>query len=164
MEPVSSDWQDRKGVLAQVRFGLENGNVKSVLAFLEELSKKDIFVLGDKRCSEIWSYPGLSTTKWLHSCKPRRTCRPKLPRPLLSKWSTPSQASRAVIMMGARCDNQDMAGEDRYLEAPIRLAMILNLLLTSKSSSESTTAGGPTSDCLSRILDPLGSYFPRTRF
>jgi hypothetical protein len=120
-----SDWQDRKGVLAQVRFGLENGNVKSVLAFLEELSKKEIFVLGDKRCSEILELSGLINDDMATLVQASQDESPEAAKTLLSKWiDTLSSKSVPVIMMGARCDNQDMALEKiDILEAPIRLAM-----------------------------------------
>jgi hypothetical protein len=116
-----SEWREREGIGGQARVFLDNGNVTDVLAFLQELVSKDVFVFGDKNMS-----------KWYDSLA---KINEELPPLLMSSDSSSGEQVQIIagkwieamkgkeiptFVFGARCDNADIGlGKIDQLEVPI---------------------------------------------
>jgi hypothetical protein len=120
-----SQWSNREGELANVRFFWDNGSVKALLSFLQELASKDVFILGDKGITpwlEASSQLNDEIGQLVATSQPNAEEVPKL---IVLNWiKTFEKLNLPTLMMGARCDDEEAALTNiDFLEAPFTFGL-----------------------------------------
>jgi hypothetical protein len=121
LEQFRSEWREREGAGSSAREVLDNGNFKDVLAFFQELAKSDVFVFGDKNLSEWNETAGRLNDEIGLLLQTPQSALEEQGKVLITKWiGALGKLEVPTLVIGARCDNEDMAlGKIDQLEIPL---------------------------------------------
>ena len=116
-----TEWRERKGPGATARTMLDNGNVKDILAFIQELLSSDVFVFGDKKMS-IWSETMAKVSDEISQMMFSSEATTDEIGPMITnKWiGAIKEMTVPTLVIGARCNNIDLAlSKIDQLEIPL---------------------------------------------
>ena len=116
-----SEWREREGIGGQARVFLDNGNVTDVLAFLQELVSKEVFVFGDKNMSKWYDRLAKISEELQPLLMSSDSSSEEQGQIIAGKWIEAMKGMEIpTFVFGARCDNADIGlGKIDQLEIPV---------------------------------------------
>lgn len=116
-----TEWREREGIGGQARVLLDNGNVTDVVAFLQELVSKEVFVFGDKNMSKWYDSIAKISEETQSLLISSNASSEEQGQIIAGKWIEAMKGMEIpTFVFGARCDNVDIGlGKIDQLEIPV---------------------------------------------